>query len=60
VQGGGASSPLIFFLPTNRFFGYWVEEGQIKKQRYCQNDHLGGVKTEKEIKNFHGKQNRGI
>ena len=27
----GANAPPIFFLPQIRFFGYWVQEGQITK-----------------------------
>jgi hypothetical protein len=29
ITWGGGS---VFLLPKNRFFGYWIEEGQIKKK----------------------------
>jgi hypothetical protein len=58
VQGGQANAPPIFFLP-NSFFGYWVEEGQIKKQKSLQNNYLGGVKAEK-IENLHFTEGIGV
>lgn len=27
----GVNAPSIFIIPLNSFFGYWVEEGQLKK-----------------------------
>jgi len=38
--------PSNIFLPKNTIFGHWVEEGQITKQKYFQNDYFCGVQTE--------------
>ena len=59
-----ADAQPIFFLHKHSFFfffAYWVEEGQIKKQKYFQNDCLDGAGTEKNGKlAFYRTQNRGI
>jgi hypothetical protein len=57
---------LSFFLPKKSFFwggggGFWVEEGDIKKYKYCLNYFFCTVKTKKiETPAFYGSQNRGI
>ena len=63
IWGGGRrenAPSTIYFLPK-KFFGYRVAEGQIKKEKYFQNDYFRGVKTEKNLKKtvFYGIQNRG-
>jgi len=45
VQGGEKCPSNSF--PPKHFFCYWVEEGQIKKQKYFLNNYLGGVKKNK-------------
>jgi hypothetical protein len=56
--GGLGRCPSIVFMLNSRFFGYWFEEVQNRKQKYFLNDYLGGVKTGKNEKlAFHETQN---